>query len=367
MRIVFAIKRLESMAGGAERVILQVIDGLRRDYGHDITLITFDRQSAESFYPVPDKLNWIRLGIGNSENPAGIMETVKRIFALRCTVKKMNPDIIIPFQHSMFVPMVLATLGLGKPIIASEHIVPDHYRARPIEYALLILTGLFCKKITVLSQAIIAMYPSILRSRMVAVPNPIQTSDIPADLTGGAQKILLSVGRLDPQKDQKTLIDAFSIISPQFPDWNLKIIGEGRLRPDLEKQIADLSLGGRVTLAGVKKNIMSEYQSAQAFVLASRYEAFGLATAEAMSAGLPVVGFADCAGTNELIRNNENGILVVVENEQSRAEKLADGLKSILIDNALREGLGKRGRADMAILSPRHVVDIWQKLLLSIK
>ncbi len=365
MKLVFAIKRLENMAGGAERVILQVIDGLRRDYGHDITLITFDRQGADSFYKMPDGIEWIRLSVGDSAKRAGVMETIKRIFELRRTVQNINPDMVIPFQHSMFVPMVLATLGMRKPIIASEHIVPAHYRSRPIEYALLVLAGLFCRKITVLSRAIIAMYPAILRSRMVAVPNPVATCAVAADVVGGAQKILLSVGRLDPQKDQKTLIDAFAMIAPQFPDWNLKIIGEGRLRPDLEKQIADVSLGGRVILAGVTQNIMAEYQSAQAFVLASRYEAFGLATAEAMSAGLPVIGFADCPGTNELIQNNANGILVSIHDGETRAESLSTVLIKVLGDRDVRMQLGAQGRADMAALSPKKVVDMWQKLLLS--
>ncbi len=365
MKLVFAIKRLENMAGGAERVILQVIDGLRRDYGHDIALITFDRQGAESFYPMPDGIEWIRLGIGDSAKRAGVMETVKRIFELRRTVKNINPDCVVPFQHSMFVPMVLAIMGLHKPIIASEHIVPDHYRKRPIEYILLVFAGLFCRKITVLSQAIISMYPAILRSRMIAVPNPVSTSIVPADVIGGERKILLSVGRLDPQKDQSTLISAFAMIAPQFPNWNLKIIGEGLLRPDLEKQIVALSLCGRVMLAGVTPNIMAEYQSAQAFVLASRYEAFGLATAEAMSAGLPVIGFADCAGTNELIKDDQNGLLVRVPDGKSRAESLANGLGKILGDTNLRTQLGSVGRADMAALSPKRVVDMWQNLLVT--
>jgi len=226
MKILMAIKRLEDMAGGAERVFLQVAEGLRNN-GHEVSLVTFDRMSASSFYKMPEGMKWTQSGIGNSARQAGYLETVKRIFKLRRVIKDHAPDLVIPFQHSMFVPVVLAMSGLHTPIIASEHIVPDHYRTRPLEYLLLVLTGLRCKKITVLSEAIIKMYPPILHSRMVAMPNPVETAPHPAVVEGVPYrpKILLSVGRLDPQKDQKTLIEAFAKLHPKFPDWRLKIFG----------------------------------------------------------------------------------------------------------------------------------------------
>ncbi len=366
MKLLFAIKRLEDMPGGAERVILQVIDGLRRGYGHQISLVTFDRGGAKSFYPIPDGVEWIQLGIGDSSQRAGWTETIHRIVRLRQVVMSHAPDIVIPFQHSMFVPMVLSLLGAGVPIVASEHTVPDHYRCRPLEYGLLTFTGLLCRKITVLSDAIIRIYPKCLWSRMVAMPNPVATSPRPADVVGGREserKILLSVGRLDVSKDQATLIDAFALIADKFPDWDLKIFGEGRLRSDLETRIVTAGMQGRIFLMGATPDILSEYQKAQAFVLASRYEAFGLATAEAMSAGLPVVGFADCPGTNELIQNDRNGLLVIVSQGAGRADSLARTLTALMGDVALRQSLGAQGRADMAAVSVDAVVAKWQSLL----
>lgn len=366
MKLLFAIKRLENMAGGAERVILQVIGGLKKAYGHEITLVTFDRVGAESFYPLPDGIRWIQLGIGDSSRRAGVFDTFQRILALRDVVRQSGADILVPFQHSCFVPLVLATLGMGQKIVASEHIVPDHYRQRPLEYLLLVFSGLFCRKITVLSESIIKMYPSCLWSRMVAVPNPIETSESAANVIGEGRKILISVGRLDAQKDQKTLIESFSKISKDFPEWDLKIFGEGALRDNLQSQICSLGLEDRVALCGVSRDIFSEYQKAQAFVLASRYEAFGLATAEAMSAGLPVIGFADCPGTNELIGNRRNGILVRVQDREQRADALARGVAEILGNPTLRRQLGEQGRLDMAALSPDVVVKKWHDLLLSV-
>ncbi|HPQ50146.1 MAG TPA: glycosyltransferase family 4 protein [Alphaproteobacteria bacterium] len=368
MKILMAIKRLEDMAGGAERVFLQVAEGLQTQYGHELVLVTFDRKKAESFYTVPEGITWIRLGIGDSSKRAGYLETLKRLFLLRAVVKKISPDLLIPFQHSMFVPMVLAMTGIKIPVIASEHIVPDHYKSRPLEFALLILTGLRCQKITVLSDAIIKMYPKILWSRMVAISNPVVISNQVADVVGVLEKrkTLLSVGRLDPQKDQKTLIDAFALIADKFPDWDLKIIGEGTLRSTLSRQVEDLGLSERILLSGLTKNIMHDYQSSQAFVLASTYESFGLATAEAMSVGLPVIGFADCPGTNEIIKDQKNGLLVSVGRKDGRAKSLARAMTSIMSNADLRQSLGKQGRKDMLVFSPSTIVSQWQDLIKSV-
>jgi glycosyltransferase involved in cell wall biosynthesis len=363
MKLLFGIKRLENMAGGAERVILQ-ITGELASRGYDVTLLSFDRKGAKSFYPLSQSVHWVQLGVGDSAKRAGFMETMKRIFSLRKVVKAIDADIVIPFQHSFFVPMVIAMTGMKAPIIASEHIVPDHYRNRPLEYALLTVTGLVCKKITVLSDAIIAMYPKCLQSRMVAMPNPVEQAKKRADVIGGERRTLLSVGRLDPQKDQKTLIEAFAKIANQCPDWDLKIIGEGKLRPDLESQIVSLNLSDRISLPGVTQDIMGEYASAQCFVLASLYEAFGLATAEAMSAGLPVIGFADCAGTNELIQDEMNGLLVKIKNDEGRADALAECLVGILGNPDLRYNLGQAGQSYIQSFSTQKIVDKWENDLL---
>lgn len=364
MNILMAIKRLEKMAGGAERVFLQVAEALHKN-GHHVTIVTFDCKGADSFYPFPQEIRWIQLGIGNSEYRARFLETIKRIFYLRKIIKKNTPDVVIPFQHSMFVPVVFSMVGISVPVIASEHIVPAHYRTRPFEYFLLILASLKCKKITVLSKKIIEMYPSIIRSKMVEMPNPVVMSDLCASVSGDGveKKTLLSVGRLDPQKDQKTLITAFAKLYPNFRDWQLKIIGEGHLRSELELQIKELKMEGVISLPGLSKDIMKEYHSAHAFVLASTYESFGLATAEAMSAGLPVVGFFDCAGTNELICDGKSGILVRINREETRADALARQLSELMSSKDMREQFGNNGKKQMEALSIDLIIERWENLI----
>jgi len=262
----------------------------------------------------------------------------------------------------MFVPLALALIGLGIPVVGSEHIVPEHYRSRPLELALFISAAPLLCKVTVLSETIRARYPRSIRRRMVTMPNPVIPLTDQVRSTGDKRRyILLSVGRLDAQKDQATLLRAFSRIFALYPEWDLKIVGDGPLRDSLFAQVVELGLVDRVVLPGVTRDIATEYLGADVFVLPSRYEALGLVTVEAMSCALPVVGFADCSGTNELIEDGVSGYLV--EPGEDRAESLALALAQLFADPALRQRMGMAGAHAVARMSSvASIGDRWEKL-----
>ena len=77
-----------------------------------------------------------------------------------------------------------------------------------------------------------------------------------------------------------------------------------------EKSKTFLKIEDNVIFLGNTKDIESEYRKASIFVNSARYESFGLVTAEAMSFSLPCIGFADCPGTNDLIKHGYSGYLV---------------------------------------------------------
>src|SRR6185295_13406865 len=140
--------------------------------------------------------------------------------------------------------------------------------------ALLLATAPLLYRMTVNGQGIRRGFPKPLASRMEVIPNPVGRAVRSADPVGPEVKTLLSVGGLRPEKDHKTLISAFSRIADRFPDWRLRIVGEGPLLDALREQASALGLGDRIQLAGATKGVESEYLSAQLFVLPSIYEAF---------------------------------------------------------------------------------------------
>ena len=361
MKLLFAIKTLTA-AGGAERVFCTVVNELVLR-GHELTVLTFDAPGTPAFYELSPGLNRFDLGVGNATKPAKVLETLQRIKALRSVICSECPQVAVGFMHAMFVPLAIAAAGTGIPIVGSEHIVPAHYRTRRLEYLLFIFISPLLAKVTVLSAAIQALYPWPIRRRMAVMPNPVSQFDSAIERNPNRpMRVLLTVGRLDPQKDHVTLIQAFACIANTFTDWELRIIGEGPLRPLLEQLVMSLDLRGRVKMPGVTAAIGTEYVNADVFALPSRYEAFGLVTAEAMSYGLPVIGFVDCPGTNELIQAGSTGLLVAAGAD--RMASMAGGLASLLSDPDLRRQLGDAGKLAIGqSFSTQHVCDLWERLL----
>jgi glycosyltransferase involved in cell wall biosynthesis len=361
MRIVFAIKALDDIKGGAERVLTDITAGLA-EQGHHVVVLSFDAPKGKSFYPLHKKVKRLPLGIGNIKRKATFSEVISRMTAIRKAAVKLEPDVVVAFMHSTFIPASFAMIGTGVPIIASEHIVPDHYRNRRWEYVLLWLSRFFVKKITVLSESIIQSYSPALRSKMLPIANPVQPAEKMAHPAGEGdeQKLILNVGRLTEQKDQETLIRAFALLADDYPDWNVRIVGDGEFRQKLEKTVKDSKLENRIFLPGTTSAIGQEYQKAHIFALPSKYESFGLATAEAMSHGLPTIGFQACPGTNELITNGENGLLV---SGNDRVRDFANGLKALMDSPVLREELGKKGLESIARFHPNAIVKQWEEVI----
>ncbi|MCL4677395.1 MAG: glycosyltransferase family 4 protein [Alphaproteobacteria bacterium] len=359
MKILFAIKTLNHSHGGAERVLTD-ISGALAGRGHDVTILTFDPPGERSFYPLSEKVRRLDLAIGNVERPSQVLEILTRIKAMRKAVKSENPEIVVAFMHSTFIPASVGLLGCGIPLIASEHIVPDHYRTRLMEYALFLAASFFIKKITVVTENVLKTYHPLLRRKMEVMPNPIRLPSGNKAATS-REKLILNVGRLDPQKDQETLIRAFARLAPHFPQWNLRIVGEGNLRIHLENLVMELNLKDRIALPGLSQNIDGEYERAEIFVMSSLYESFGLATAEAMAHGLPVIGYTNCPGTNEIIKDGINGFLI---DPKDRVSSLEAALIALIKNEKIRRKLGEGGRESLRTYTLENVTTLWENLLL---
>jgi glycosyltransferase involved in cell wall biosynthesis len=171
---------------------------------------------------------------------------------------------------------------------------------------------------------------------------------------------LLSVGRLAEQKDYATLIDAFALAAHRQSEWDLRIVGEGELRSTLEERINRLGMTGRVFLPGATKDICAEYEAAQLFVLPSLYESQGLALVEALSHGLPAVGFAACPGVNQLIRPGINGVLA---SGSDRVRSLAEVLEPLMADVQARERLVTPEAELPEEFGPESILDRWEQVL----
>ena len=148
-----------------------------------------------------------------------------------------------------------------------------------------------------------------------------------------------SVGRLSRQKDPITMIEAFGIISKQFPKSHLALVGDGELKDEILEKIHKLKLNGRVHLTGNKNNPWQIYHSLDLFIMSSVYEGLGRSITEALSCGVPVV-CTNVEGVPEIVRDNKTGILVPPKD----ASALADGVIRSLSNMEDSKKMAEQGR-----------------------
>jgi glycosyltransferase involved in cell wall biosynthesis len=166
-----------------------------------------------------------------------------------------------------------------------------------------------------------------------------------------------SVGRLVEQKDYPTQLRAFARAAVHVPALRMVIAGDGPLRSTLEELVRELRLDGRVTLLGNWHDVPALLRSLDAFVLASKFEPFGVALLEAWSAGLAIVATA----VNEIptiVRDGVNGLLTPPENAATMAARFV----VLARDRNLRQRLGAEARADARRHSLAAVVHAYERL-----
>jgi glycosyltransferase involved in cell wall biosynthesis len=146
-------------------------------------------------------------------------------------------------------------------------------------------------------------------------------------LWGGAGKRILNVGRLDREKNQKLLIDAFARLSVDH-DARLMILGEGSLREELERTAAELGIADRVVMPGFILDPGPIYRSADLFVLSSDHEGYPLVLIEAMHCGLAIVSMDCLSGPAEILNQGEFGTLTPCGDSERLAAAIAEALET---------------------------------------
>ena len=153
------------------------------------------------------------------------------------------------------------------------------------------------------------------------------------------QPLIGAVGRLDPVKDLPTLLDAFTLVAATHRSARLALVGDGPERIRLEHLIEELGLGGRVVLAGYRRDVRALLPAFDVYVNSSIFEGVSLTILEAMAAALPVVATA-VGGTPEVVGEGVTGRLVPARQPAA----LAAAISGILSDRALACSFGQHGR-----------------------
>jgi GalNAc-alpha-(1->4)-GalNAc-alpha-(1->3)-diNAcBac-PP-undecaprenol alpha-1,4-N-acetyl-D-galactosaminyltransferase len=153
------------------------------------------------------------------------------------------------------------------------------------------------------------------------------------------EKIILTVGRLVPEKGHEYLIKAFSRV--EVKDWTLVIVGGGYLESKLKELVNELKLNEKVIFTGFSNEVDLWLSKAGIFVLSSVTEGYPNALIEAMSLSISCISFDCVAGPSEIIRNNENGFLVPACDILS----LSTAISNLVNNDELRTKIGNNASA----------------------
>ncbi|HEX4145212.1 MAG TPA: glycosyltransferase [Pirellulales bacterium] len=335
-RLAFFISQLG--CGGAERVTVNLIRAAA-DAGIPIDLL-LARAEGPLLSEVPSQVRIINF------RAARLQRAIPKIALY---LRRERPwGIISQITHANLVCLIARALaGTKTPLVAVEH---NHFSAMRAAGGVRPRVERLARWLYPWADHIVAVSSGAARDveqclglpahRVRTVYNPIVDARLLAraeepcphpwladgtSRTTDEQPVLLTVGRLAPQKDHATLLHALAIVR-RTRAARLVIFGEGAERARLESLRRQLGLEAAVDLPGLTDNPYAAMRAASLFVLSSRFEGLPTVLVEALACGCPAVSTTCPSGPAEILADGRYGTLVPPENPEALAAGILQGL-----------------------------------------
>ena len=330
--------------GGLENGLVNVVNGLPRDRIRHviICLAGYDSFSDRLKH---DDVELIDIGKRPGKDPASYLRVYRALRAIR-------PDVVHTRNIAALDCQFLAAI-LRVPLrIHSEHgwDAADPAGVRASHRLLRRLSRGVVHRYMVVSRHMVGWLKSVIgipESRICQIYNGIDCERFsPAPEDSGLQQEqfgIVTVGRLDPIKNQALLLDAFArllrTLRGQPRQVHLTLVGGGVLDEELRARAKRLGLEKAVSFLGSVNDVPAVLRKNHVFVLPSLNEGISNTVLEAMASGLPVIA-SDVGGNPELVVDGETGKLFA----SGDVSALCDHLASYLHDPALRRRHGRQAR-----------------------
>lgn len=370
-------------AGGAEKVFCNMANHFCEK--HDVVNVCCDNKVGAPFYELNKNVKFVNLaGVNNiiipkfikfqSEvvrllNKIGISMTMPKVKYLRSNASKRlkhileeeSPDVVMCYDLNAAMALKYTGFPTQKIIVMFHSKIEkflDNITSEEVE---------FLKKVR-FNQVLLQSDKNKLEilgfKNVVRIGNIVPKFNI--DTIKARERVILHVGRLDKKiKRQHLAIEAFAKIAAKYPDWTMKFIGGNSNPPYYETELKNLikkyGLEKQVILVGTSDKVADELLKASIFVFPSAFEGFGLAMTEAMSAGLPVLGFRNTPAVNELVVDGKTGFLSECNNSAFTV-----CLEKMMNNDSMRVEMGRMAIESVKVYSADVIYGKWDSVIKNI-
>lgn len=356
-KVLFVIPRMRF--GGAEKVVSMLANSLIKE---NIDVTVYSLQNVESFYSLNEKIHY-KTGTTVIASNNQIIRTIERLLNFPISFKNLikiiiseQYDLILPFNYSADILVGICHFIFPKfNYICSERNDPNQIP----RIKFIVLKEIYKRALFMVCQssAVQKYYEKIIHNTIV-IPNSIDLKSVPL-LIACQENRLVSVGRLDYQKNYELLIEAFSECVKDGIGSTLEIYGDGLQKKRLRKMIIDNEMENFIVLKGVSGNAIHSINGAYCFIMSSRYEGFPNVFLEAMSVGVPIITTDFSPGTAKDIISNNAGIVTA----QGDKEELKKNIKLLVRNKILRNKMSKNCLNEVKHYDEENIYPLWKKII----
>lgn len=344
--------------GGAERVFVNLAEYFQNT-GYRVTMVTQYKFPEGEEYALPPGVKRVISDLTESElSNSRIVNFYRRVQKLHRVWKEEKPNLVLScIGKNNFMTIVTTMFTRTRSVVSVVGEAKEEYPNRLMRVLANHLFP-FADGIVLQTERSRYFFHKRVRRRAVILPNSLNPDFIKPRYEGERDRQIVSVGRMDANKNHEMMLRAFAALADRYPDYTLTIYGDGELRGYLEELAGRLGITGRVMMPGVIPDVAARIEKASLFLLTSCSEGVSNALIEALATGLPVIATdVPSGGTVELITDEVNGLIIPVGDDKA----LERAMDRLLGDPDLAERLGREAAQIQKKLAPERVNGLWRE------
>lgn len=344
-------------SGGTERVAVQLANALREDPAYEICFISLTEQQKTPFYPLHPEISRYHLGEKWINPGPGYLPLIGK---LRKLLKNLQIDIIIDIDIVLDVLSIPAARGMKTKVVSWEHFTADFELSVLYRKIILRYSVKRSDYVVVLTDGDLKEYQERLgrKHKICRIYNPV-AYQLEKETESEKKKIILTVGRLAPEKGMEYIKKVSIQILERYPEWQWILLGDGIERKNLEQFIIENNLENRLILKGNVENVDEYLQQASMLVVTSYYEGLGLSMLEARAMKVPCVSFDVKMGPRELIHHGIDGYLV----QPFDCNEMIRKIERLINNPELRSQFAEKAYLHMDEFGLEKITKQWKEIL----